>query len=95
VQGLRNQYYKYQHLKRKQQWMKIICDNGYDKCSQCGYDKCFSAIDYHHPDKRIKGEKKIRIAELIHYIPTKERILELLKTKPLCSNCHREIHSVH
>lgn len=71
----------------KAKWMSLICAIGYDKCSRCGYNKCFDAIDFHHP-----GTKQWKISSLMRYAITPPRIRELLDTIPLCSNCHREKH---
>lgn len=76
------------HKKYFQQWMDlIIIPQGLNKCSHCGYDKCFNAIDFHH---RNPKEKKFGIGIILRKPITSERLEELAKTDPLCSNCHRE-----
>jgi len=62
------------------------------KCSKCGYDKCRSALDFHH-----LGDKEFAISQVIHYWPfnnvNRVRMLdELNKCVVLCANCHRELH---
>lgn len=74
---------------RRDAWMDIIKARGMDRCSKCGYDKCFAAIDFHHLDPK---EKKDRIARLIRLPLTDERLAELNKTIALCKNCHMELH---
>ena len=58
------------------------------KCCLCGYDKCKSALEFHHTD----GEtKEFGISNKINC--SWDKILEELKKCVLvCSNCHREIH---
>ena len=64
------------------------------RCSKCGYDKCLSALDFHHLDPRTKS---LSISQFIALQPfnriNKVRIFdELQKCIVLCSNCHRELH---
>lgn len=59
------------------------------KCSKCSYDRCLSALEFHHLDPK---EKDFTIS---HYNATSqwEKIKkELDKCILVCSNCHREIH---
>lgn len=56
-------------------------------CRICGYDKCFSAMDFHHLDPLGKD---FTISEAM---TSWERIQpELDKCDLLCANCHREVH---
>lgn len=45
------------HLRYRKIWMEIIHVRGMDRCSRCGYDKCFPAIDFHHKNRK---EKKVQ-----------------------------------
>lgn len=58
------------------------------KCIKCGYDKCLSALEFHHLDP---NEKDFGISNSDR---TSFEILkpELDKCVLLCSNCHRETH---
>lgn len=61
------------------------------KCENCGYDKCISALDFHH---KIPTEKDFCISNRnisLHWKNIKE---ELDKCSLLCANCHREEHSI-
>lgn len=59
------------------------------KCSQCGYDKCPQAIDFHHLDP---NEKDFNISS--HWTISEERLKqEVKKCIQLCANCHREHHA--
>ena len=60
-----------------------------EKCQCCGYDKCLSALEFHHIDPDIKEfsfcENTNRSWESVRS--------ELKKCILVCANCHREIHS--
>ena len=58
------------------------------KCSECGYDKCIGALDFHHLDPSTKEANwnKVRLWEWSKIES------ELDKCVLLCSNCHRETH---
>ena len=74
-------------------WMEIIKAKGMDHCFQCGYNKEFGAIDFHHKDRvGTWNNRKMRISNLILGYPTPERIEKLNTCIPLCANCHRELH---
>ena len=60
-------------------------------CSQCGYNKCAQALDWHHLNK---DEKEIDPANAI------KRSWDLYKKETskcilVCANCHREIHNLN
>jgi hypothetical protein len=60
------------------------------KCINCGYNKCLSALDFHHLDPLTKdfsfGSRKGTIKK-------EKAILELDKCILLCRNCHAEVHA--
>ena len=76
-------------MKHRTLWMEIIKSKGMHKCSKCGYEKCFEAIDFHHKDPK---SKESAISYIIQRRLTPLRLLELSKCIALCSNCHREEH---
>ena len=57
------------------------------KCSICGYDKCISALEFHHVDRYAKDFtiSQCRAVRLTDNIKS-----ELDKCVVLCANCHRE-----
>jgi hypothetical protein len=57
------------------------------KCGQCGYNKCPSALTFHHRDPK---EKKFNISGS-HARAWNKIQLELDKCDLLCRNCHAEI----
>ncbi len=71
-------------------WLTILHEIGFDKCSKCGYDKCFSAIDFHHDPPRNGGERLW--AKWNRIAPTAKRVEIIKKQIPLCKNCHMELH---
>ena len=57
-------------------------------CSICGYNKCASALDFHH-----KGDKEFSIAHMVNSNWSLKKIIEEIdKCVILCANCHRELH---
>lgn len=76
---------RYNKLQYKQKLIQIV---GELKCSQCGYDKCIEALEFHHPDSSIKDKSisNIRSVSLVRL----EK--EISKCVLLCANCHREAH---
>lgn len=63
------------------------------KCRVCGYNKCISALDFHHLDGNTKefGLTKYKIC----YKNIPKISEEISKCILLCSNCHREEHHLH
>jgi len=57
-------------------------------CARCGYDKCSSALEFHHIDPSKKdfgiGDGNSRAL--------KKLMKEAEKCVLLCANCHRELH---
>ena len=59
------------------------------KCALCGYDKCFSALEFHH----INSDDKDFSLGANANVSTEKALLESQKCIILCANCHREVHS--
>lgn len=59
-------------------------------CEVCGYDKCNSALEFHHKDP---NEKDFSISNVKKYTFDERIKNELDKCVLLCSNCHREVHA--
>lgn len=58
------------------------------RCQICGYDRCLSALSFHHRDPR---KKKFSIASSYN-VSWKKLEKELKKCDLLCLNCHAEVH---
>lgn len=56
-------------------------------CKSCGYNKCYAALDFHHPNK--DKEHNISTMGTNSLKKVKE---EIKKCIVLCANCHRELH---
>lgn len=76
------------------QWRKstkqLLIDAMGCKCNRCGYDKCHSALDFHHIDG---SNKDGTISQMLsHPTKTKNIVEEAMKCVLLCKICHCEIH---
>lgn len=58
-------------------------------CQICGYDKCLSALEFHHIDA---SEKELPPSYAIFRMKWETVVKELKKCILVCANCHREIH---
>ena len=59
-----------------------------EKCTECGYNKCTAALEFHHLDPTEKDPNFTSMRTWGW-----ERIrAEIDKCELFCSNCHREIH---
>ena len=58
-------------------------------CQKCGYDKCISALEFHHLDP---NQKDFHISKSGHSRSWERVKNELDKCVLLCSNCHKETH---
>ena len=78
---------------QKQRWIdrkyKMIEIMG-GKCTECGYDKYYGALELHHLDPKTKLYNWTKLKELSWKII----IEELKKCVLLCANCHREHHDL-
>jgi len=83
--------YKERARKRTKEIRKFRDGYKEDKyCIICGYNKCITALEFHHP-----GKKKDNISKLMGGGYSLARIKEELKRCDIvCANCHREIHWV-
>ena len=75
---------KQRRIKKKEYVQDYKLSKG---CSVCGYNKCASALDFHHEN----GDKEYNISK--DFSKSLERIKkEMDKCIILCANCHRELH---
>lgn len=73
---------------RKRRKLNLVLLMG-GKCCLCGYDKCITALEFHHldPEEKLYGLG----SGTPHSIESD--IAEVRKTILVCANCHREIES--
>ena len=62
-----------------------------NRCQMCGYDKCDSALEFHHLDSTKKDSDFNNMFS--HNWNWKRCVLEVSKCILLCANCHREHHN--
>lgn len=79
----------YQHVAtfRRRTKEKAVAYKG-GKCVVCSYDRCISAMDFHHLDPK---EKDFGLSQNMSKAWNKIEE-ELDKCVLLCANCHREVH---
>ena len=79
-------YQKERWIKRKYEAINLLGGS----CVKCGYNKCIAALEFHHLDATQKEYdwNDLRLQSW------KTVCKELKKCILVCSNCHREIHSV-
>lgn len=86
------------HNKGKEWWRRkrlsmkkqLVLQRG-GKCEKCGYDKCLTALEFHHRDK---DAKEFQLSST--YLSQKninDVLVEIEKCDLLCSICHRENHA--
>lgn len=78
-----------QTLSRQIKFKQFCVDYKGGSCELCGYNKCLSALEFHHKDPAKKDFEisKSRLKKM-----DDETIKELDKCNLVCANCHREIH---
>jgi hypothetical protein len=60
------------------------------RCEVCGYNRCISALEFHHPDPAQKDFGMSSGGWTRAWSKIKE---EIDKCMLVCANCHREIHA--
>lgn len=76
--------------KRREKIKELLVEYKGGKCEICGYDKCISALEFHHlnPD-----EKDFGIGAKGYTRSVEKNKEEVNKCILVCANCHREIHA--
>lgn len=78
----------YDNIKSQRQSTKLRLVQAFNhKCGICGYDKCISALEFHHVDPT---KKDFNMGSSC--IAQNKIVTEVKKCVMLCSNCHREVH---
>lgn len=88
--NLKHQNYESQQKRGLERKIYFIKKLG-SKCSNCGYDKNYAALQFHHLDPKIK-ERGLDLRKLSNS-NIKKILLEIDKCILLCSNCHFEVHN--
>lgn len=77
-------------VKRKREKIKLdLINYKGGKCEICGYNKCLSALEFHHINS---NEKDFGISEKGYTRSLEKNKEEVDKCILVCANCHREIH---
>lgn len=75
--------------KWKKKRKEILVDYKGGKCEICGYNRCLSALEFHHLNEEEKSFS-ISSKNIVSIDRYKE---EVDKCILVCANCHREIHA--
>ena len=75
--------------KRRDKTKELLVEYKGGKCEICGYNKCISALEFHHIDP---GTKDFGIGEKGYTRSLEKNKNEVDKCILVCANCHREIH---
>ena len=76
--------------KRREKTKKLLVEYKGGKCEICGYNKCISALEFHHLDP---NEKDFGIDAKGYTRSIEANKQEVDKCILVCANCHREIHA--
>ena len=74
--------------RRREKTKELLVEYKGGKCEICGYDKCISALEFHHI---ASGEKDFGVSDGLTRSLEKNKE-EVDKCILVCANCHREIH---
>ena len=73
----------------RSKYIELIKTKIYDgQCLKCGYNKCMSALEFHHRNP-LEKDTIVSSAD----ITVEKAIEESKKCILLCSNCHKELHA--
>jgi len=86
----RREYLKLTVSKRRQKLRDMAREYKGGKCVICGYNKCASALDFHHrnPNQKDFGLSVRGLTRSWELIKK-----EIDKCASVCANCHRELHA--
>lgn len=85
----RAEYLKLAVAKRRKKIKAMAIDYKGGKCCVCGYNRCNSALDFHHKDEK---NKKFGLSVRGLTRSWERTKAEVDKCILVCANCHREIH---
>jgi len=85
----RAEYLKQAVDRRRKKIRQLALEYKGGKCSICGYNKCFKALEFHHLES---DQKDFGISAKGYTRSWKAIKEELNKCILLCANCHREVH---
>jgi hypothetical protein len=82
-------YARWQKKARKERKLHLVKMLG-GKCNRCGYNKCITALDFHHRDP---SQKRFQIGSHGMLRNWEDLVKEAEKCELLCKNCHAEEHT--
>lgn len=86
----RAEYLRKAVSKRRKKLKEMAREYKGNKCVICGYNRCSSALDFHHKDPK-KKDFSLSVRGLTRSWDKIKN--EINKCVLVCANCHREIHA--
>jgi ribosomal protein L30E len=77
-------------IKRRKKVRQILINDAGGKCTNCKYNKCMSALTFHHKNP---SRKKFGLSSRGLTRSLKSMRKEAKKCILLCHNCHSEVHA--
>ena len=75
-------------IRRRRELKEEMVETLGGKCKICGYNKCLSALEFHHHQNNKEGN----MGTLLKNDSRQKLLKEAKKCILLCANCHRELH---
>lgn len=88
----RNEKYARWQKKARRERKQELVELAGGKCVICGYDRCYTALEFHHKNEDEKSDKSFGISQNGMLAKWDKLLGEVQKCVLLCSNCHREVH---
>lgn len=76
--------------RRRRKVKQILVEEAGGRCRLCGYDRCVSALEFHHVDP---SEKRFELSQRGVTRSIERARAEASKCVLLCSNCHAEVEA--
>jgi transposase len=76
--------------RRRRKVKRILVEEAGGRCARCGYDRCISALEFHHMDP---AEKRFSLSSRGVARSLEKARAEAAKCVLLCGNCHAEVEA--
>jgi 5-methylcytosine-specific restriction endonuclease McrA len=76
--------------RRRRRIKAVLVEEAGGSCAVCGYDRCVSALEFHH---RVPAEKRFSLSHRGVARSLEKARAEASKCVLLCANCHAEVEA--